>query len=258
MDFAAVMHGRRDGGTPWLRGPARIEGEWVVLDRERAEEYEPDDADDALTDLGAIDRPDQVIAFVRKHGLLKQGPDAADHREPLSDWWASANQVFNTLQLAARLRKAIAGDRDALEYLETTWHPLYYGEDWPAGYDRREILLARMGYAVAQRVSAGLAGVEEQIAAGVQFVSAETGERGSAGTFYFRPRAPHLLALVYHRLARLLVERTPIEPCEECGRIFVVTDRRQRYCSPQCGNRVRFRRWAKTHRRAAPAAQPDE
>jgi hypothetical protein len=41
----------------------------------------------------------------------------------------------------------------------------------------------------------------------------------------------------------------PIATCDECNRVFVIDDKRQKFCEPVCANRARFRRY-KTNRAA--------
>ena len=54
-----------------------------------------------------------------------------------------------------------------------------------------------------------------------------------------------LEGVCYLTVALMLAEKEPIEVCCEptCGHFFVATDGRQKFCTPACGNRARYRRY---------------
>lgn len=70
------------------------------------------------------------------------------------------------------------------------------------------------------------------------------------------PDCPALLIAVYQHLARVVAEDRVLARCQECSALFVVTDRRQKYCPPSpdwkgrtgslCGARDRKRRQRRT------------
>ena len=74
------------------------------------------------------------------------------------------------------------------------------------------------------------------------------------GAFVWAPVAPNVLALAYYFLAVEIVNRKELAECPECHRIFPIHHGRQRFCSPMCANRSRYRRHTDKHRRKAEGA----
>src|SRR5262245_14256171 len=71
----------------WVRGPAKIVDDDVVLEQRQRDTYQPHaQPQGMLFDLAAISEPHDVLRFVRSYGLLWCGPNAEVHREPLDDW----------------------------------------------------------------------------------------------------------------------------------------------------------------------------
>jgi hypothetical protein len=60
------------------------------------------------------------------------------------------------------------------------------------------------------------------------------------GRFEMRLMAPTLLDFCYLNVASILAS-APLAVCSECGRVFVVGDKRQKFCEPKCAGRSRFR-----------------
>ena len=60
-----------------------------------------------------------------------------------------------------------------------------------------------------------------------------------------------LLARAYVQIAMEVTRGIPVEICPVDGRVFAVRDPRQRYCSPQCAGRARYRRFAEKKRSEA-------
>jgi len=57
-----------------------------------------------------------------------------------------------------------------------------------------------------------------------------------------RLMAPTLLDFCYLNVASILAS-APLAVCSECGRVFVVGDKRQKFCEPKCAGRSRFRNY---------------
>jgi hypothetical protein len=102
-------------------------------------------------------------------------------------------------------------------------------------------LIQQVSKVISWLVNQGLDGVEEQIAVASEW------EGGHVGDFLIAVRPPSLTGWAYHQLALLLVNRQPMQTCDECGRSFISKDRRQRFCSATCGNRARQRRFVAQH-----------
>ena len=52
-----------------------------------------------------------------------------------------------------------------------------------------------------------------------------------------------LLGFCYMTIAHAIASREPLATCDECQRVFVVDDARQKFCNPKCAGRARFRRF---------------
>src|SRR5215216_1043245 len=102
----------------WVRGTARIEGDEVVLDCGRAEEYVIHAAKDLPFDLAFLAPLSgrfglelaRVVPFVRRYGLLWHRPGGADDgelREPLDAWQEAAADIAFTIEWYRRLREAV-------------------------------------------------------------------------------------------------------------------------------------------------------
>ena len=226
----------------WLRGEARYDRGWLSLDRATTEEYQPFQESGLLFDLAAVREPQDAIAFVRRYGLLRHGPDDADLREPFSQWQADATTLAGMLAMTRAVRASAAGDEDASAELWQVWEPgLRRAFQAPAADD--DELRQQASVAVAWLVSEGLKGAEERLEADVQWGYGPEEGGGDPGQFHLSIHPPSLLALIYHQLAMLLTGRVPLGTCEECGRFYAMDDPRKRFCSPTCASRSRRRRW---------------
>lgn len=237
--------------TPWLRGEATHEHGWIVLDPSRSAEYQPYEEGDLLWDLAAIRRPIDAVEFVRRYGLLRHGPGSSDFRERFSDWEQEARTLTGYLMLYRALRGALQGDGESLEELRDTWEPNLRPLPSPRGQRLDVSALYRPASEfIAAGISAGLQGAEERVSAAASWENATTGERGNPGAFLLVASTPHLLGHAYHQFALLVVNQKPVAICIACGRVYLVTDPRQNYCTPACARRTRARRHYIKHRQA--------
>lgn len=237
MELTRFARPVRAEPTTWLRGVATIAGEWIVLDPARAEEYEPYGETELVFDLANIRRPPEALVFVQRYGLLRHGPGAGSFRERFADFESEALAFHGLLHLCAFLRRAVNGDAEALGWLRDVWQPHQRPMFQAAAADDGELLM-QVSKVIALVISEGLNGTEQGIVSG-----AEWGDPPALDRFMLAARPPDLLGYAYHQVAMLLVNRVPTAPCQDCGRYFLVTDQRQRYCSKTCGNRARHRRW---------------
>ncbi|MDW8059228.1 MAG: hypothetical protein RMK01_04060 [Thermomicrobium sp.] len=242
--------------TPWLRGPARFRNDYFELDLRRAEEYQPYEHRGQVFEFAELKTPAQALRFIERYGLLWAGPGAQEHRESWGDWLREIRTMNVVLDLAATVRWAHQGKREALDRLQEYGPRL--SEFFEAPASTTDELLAQASTFVAWVVSEGLDGVEQRVSTAVLW-EWQPGTSGPPGTWLFVVRAPHLLAYLYHDLAMLLVQRAPYEQCPECRRFFPRRDARQRFCSDQCADRHRYRRWLQRHggrRPKRPATDP--
>lgn len=225
----------------WLRGPARNNSGWLELDRDRATEYSPSPEDTTiLTDLTGVRTPADAIAFIKEHGLLFSGPEATDFREPFQEWEPHVAIIRAAIRVHLLLNRVVKGpgEAEAMGDLRRHWEPVFQrGVGTDATWSDELLLRYASGF-VGEAVSHGLSGVAE----GVVSLSVDD-PTVPVNVFVQSPQAQNLLGVVYHELAMLIVGQVPLEECGECGRLYVVEDKRQRFCSKKCGGRARYRRW---------------
>jgi len=249
------------GWKRWWRGPAKLDGEWIVLDRARAEEYRMADMleKSVASDFAAIKHPREALEFVAQYGLLEHGiPGADDHRERWSVWEGRARQVSDLFTMYRALTGAMAGEAEALDAL--------WKEALPNVLTRPVVRVQREGRTVEQLYvkPQDPATDEELFLLASRWIMAiiNVGLRGGSGEhhvemwidveepghFVIAPMPPNVAALVYYQAALHIVQHDPLGRCEECSRFFHIADRRQRYCSATCAGRARQRRWARRKR----------
>ena len=232
----------------WYRGPATIEHGVVCLDLNSKEDSYPVPDDDQLVlDLANIKSHADIVAFVGEYGLLRRGsPDSEHYREPLLDWQKTSGELAMVLGYGTLVKQASdilsAGASTAFETLRDL-----VLDDVP---DRRELLndretlLGRFSDLVTMLVNKRLAAVS--------FGLIDTGRFGPdpLGGFTFQPTAPDLETLAFYRAATMLASGAELRRCENCSRQFAVTDNRQRFCRPKCGNQDRARRFREKRKAA--------
>lgn len=221
----------------WIRGPGTYDGEWLELDVKKAKDYGRFEEPDLLFDLAAISRPADAVAFIEKHGLLRAGPSApaAAFRERFSEWEGVANTLRATMQLYKIVQAASAGDKDAVEDLRVNWSR-HWRRDYGVPTSDSELVIQAAAQ-VAASVNTGLRDVRTRI------VSAGLIDDGDPSQYVFMAAAPSLVGFAYHLFALTCVTRQPLAACADCRRFFILTDKRQTYCTPTCSSRARYRRW---------------
>jgi len=227
------------GPRPWLRGPASFDGDWLVLDKQQAVEYHPYEEKGIAFALANVRTPRDAVEFIGKYGMLKHGPEDEDCREAFLEWQQEANCIQNVFFLVRALREGVRGNMELAERVKPNIQYLFSA---PPANERET--LEQIAKTIALIINQGLNGVGQGIAAHqVDF------EVGQLGGFAFIARPHNLLGYIYHELAMLIVNQVPVNTCEGCGRVFLVKDVRQKYCSPQCSNRARFNRWYKKNKK---------
>lgn len=92
-------------GATWAKGQARVENGEIVLDRDRAKEYEfkkPEESERMAFDLAALVRhvgnEREAKSFAGRYGLLWHGWEDLERggecRESLEDWWREAGRLY--------------------------------------------------------------------------------------------------------------------------------------------------------------------
>jgi hypothetical protein len=232
----------------WLRGEARLEGEWIVLDPKRSEKYRPIGEENLVFDLASITQPGEAVVFARKYGLLWHGPGAAQHAEQFSEWEKEATFIRIILMVYAALGSAISGDEDSLNKLRA--YERFWQGWFQAATTSDEELLMQASKFVAWATSEGLRGVEEGVSAAFETDHPPgSGKWGPPGVFLLNAHPPDLLGYAYHQLALTIVRGVPATRCLECGRVFVISHKRMKFCSATCSSRARQRRFGENRRK---------
>jgi hypothetical protein len=229
----------------WARGPARIEGDEIVMYEAMAQEYylfEPTDLMFDLADLAADPaNPDShgALAFVRTYGLLWHGKEdlgSGKCRESLSDWWRESYTFAVTADLYVRLKDSVQSG--TAEPLRTG--PINYSafEDDEITRDD-EALMEFSSLLLAEMISLRLEGCNLGIASSFGLDV----PRREPLTFLLSQNPPNLVSAAYAQLAMAIVNRAPMQNCPGCGRMFIPTSGKQKYHSKSCASTSRWRKW---------------
>lgn len=223
-------------GLPeWVRGPARIIDDEIVLDESRAEHYFLHNVDEALLELAACARAEDFKAFVRRYGLLWHGSDSLNTgqcREALTEWHREAREAKLVVLLYMKLTEAMkTGSVDPMRPLDSLW------SGFPETANDEEYL---------RQHSVGLAGLigARLKSCRVDMIPAFQREENTApNEFVFTHEPPNLLITLYTVFAEIVAQRAEIRECIGCGRLFHPKSGRQKYCSESCASTSRWRRW---------------
>jgi hypothetical protein len=244
----------------WARGPARIVGDEIVLDEDRAEPYHLGEAlyvEFALEDLDEA-YPQSAVAFARKYGLLWHGAEylgTGECRERLSDWWDVAYELHFVLTLYRGLQESVlAGTVEPLERLEEgwtaiDWSRLKVGSKTARSFSEEtldkqpdtgveytdERFLTDASHVLAAFINVGLENCE------MGFLALTT--HTEPGKFSLQLAPKNLVGAAYANYASVISERREIKECPGCGRMFFPESGRQKYCTKSCASTSRWRRW---------------
>jgi len=228
----------------WVRGPAHIVEDQVVLDTRRAEPYFIHEADNDLmfafarlaADLDNLDERD-VLAFVRRYGLLWHGAEdlsSGKCSEPLAEVWAEARFFLELLELYANLRDSVrSGSAGPLRTAKIDFSR-YFGHK--AADD--ETLMAQASLFLGEQVTEALEGCTHGVVSTALDASSSSPDR-----FLLSINPPNLLSLAYVRFAQVIVDRAPMVECSGCGQTFIPESGKQKYCTKSCASTSRWRRW---------------
>ncbi len=155
----------------------------------------------------------------------------------------------DTVGIAAHARqphRAVRGDVTAAMELRTRWgEPIQSWYEQEAATD--EVFYLQATDFLAYWTTRGLENAQPGVGAAA-FYQKDGKPLGGAGDFVLTVDPPTLVGHAYNQFAMLLNQGVPGGRCPECGRVFVIKDRRQRFCSPQCAQRARHRRWKEKNR----------
>jgi hypothetical protein len=248
----------------WARGPARIVGDEIVLDEDRAEPYILGEAlyvEFALEDLDE-DYPQSAVAFARRYGLLWHGADSlgtGECRERLSDWWDVANELHFVLTLYRGVQESLRTESvEPIRALEIDWSAIDWSaltvddgsrHGWPkegpdVELDRGEeyadeVYLADVCQVLADFINLGL----EDCEVGFLSLTMPGEEHNQPGKFGLQIAPQNLVGAAYASYASVIAKRQEIKECPGCGRMFFPGSGRQKYCTKSCASTSRWRRW---------------
>ena len=224
------------------KGPARLEGGWIVLDARRKEAYDPFPQRELLLDFMTVRDPSQAAEFASEYGLLHRYDESDDEwREPADLWLHHAAGIANLLRIAGYLLEAAQGSESSRRLLlESLWPQI--AEDLRQDGLTDEQKLCAFAVQIARDVSLRMEGSSRGIAATCSLLLGPEGRRGPIGAFMFSTVAPHLLTYLYAIAADVLVSEVPLRACVVCGRPFLLEDPRRVYCSDRCSMRARNQR----------------
>ncbi len=229
----------------WMRGPARIVGDEVVLDEDRAEEYYMYEPTELLFDLAEIGPDPQnrdsqnVLAFVRRYGLLWHGADklgSGECREPLNDWWNESYNLAVIADLYVRLKDSVESGSTEILYSGNIDYEAF-GEESIMEDD--DALREFTSLLLAEEISIKLEGCNLGLASSMGL---DVEPRGPLN-FLMTQGPPNLVVSAYAQLAMAIVNRAPMTECPGCGRLFVPESNKQKYHSKSCASTSRWRRW---------------
>jgi hypothetical protein len=232
----------------WVRGPARIVGDEVVLDENRAETYDIHERAKDLVFLELAELawgrnqvdPRAISSFVRKNGLLWHGAEelgSGECRESLEDWRYEALVMTLVLELWSDLRKSIRQDSaDPLRRTLKKYQDIF--EEAPICAGDQE-LMDEVSINLAEVISTKLQNCGMGLSSSVDL---DTGPQGP-GIFLILSSPPDLLSAAYVHLAQFMANRAPIEECQGCGRVFIPLSGKQKYCRKSCASTARWHRW---------------
>ena len=274
-DLTRTQWPLRPLSAEWLRGPAWIDGDDIVMDCASATTYHALAESEIGIELARVKTPQEAVAFVERFGLLgllprprsREEPPWTPRREPFRSFEVVAEELRDILQVARLVRSGADGNTKALRYLhnrlliredeEVTVHDEATGESLTrragdvyspyerfVGADSRTILMFAHEYLVARPLSEGIADLPARV-----HDRTFLGESVPPGSLRVAIKANSLGSVCYLSVALALADRMPVAVCADptCRRPFFPADKRQRFCSRACGNRVRFRRFTDRH-----------
>ncbi|HEV8639137.1 MAG TPA: hypothetical protein VG370_33435 [Chloroflexota bacterium] len=239
----------------WTHGQAEVHGGYVVLLPDTRARYSIPPGPGLALEFSDVRDAEGVRVFATEYGLLtaRQG----DKPEPVTDWLEHATTIREALRLRGLVERA--GQEDPAAWKEirrATGAELRPAFENTKKHDEIRSALGRgvwtdddlALFTVALYVSTTLTGGlwVNRVVTGVWPAPTE-GQRG--WTWVLSPVQTELLGHVYQQAASLVASDQQVRECAECTRLFLVTDRREIFCSRACGGRRRSREWQRRRRR---------
>jgi len=224
------------------------------MDVERGSTYDPLREPKVGLELTKVRTPQDAVEFVERFGLPNiedvETIKAREVRQPFAEIEQLATELRDIVRTAADLRAGVKGDTTAVGRLRTSLLERVRHaagrrlEDKATRMVRalsdREILL-ESGEHVATSLEVGLQGASPMV-----LDRAWQGEAVEPGRLRIALYPMSLAGFCHLTVALALAEREALEICPECDVGFVIEDGRQKFCSPRCAARARFKRFKAT------------
>ncbi len=241
-------------GVTWAKGRARVENGEIVLDLDRAEEYEfnsPEDSERMAFDLAVLARggEKEVVSFAGRYGLLWHGWDdlkrSGECRESLLDWWAESGRLylvglFHDALIKTKRDGSVKPVQDLLRRSGAPGFPFLSPSR--KNFHHNYVTLASL--ILQDMINEGLNGGPNEIP------PSGTGKRRcwwglkvvGPGEFRLAQYPPDLLSRAYSAFSVLIAGNVETRFCPVCGIQFRPKSRRSDAC-PDHVNTYRSQRW---------------
>lgn len=222
-------------GLSWAKGPAKVEGGDVVLDRGRAEPYEflnPEASERMAFELAVLPwhRQDEkeVVRFVRRYGLLSHSAEdvrRGECRESLKDWWREATALHFVGAFYQNLMdsKKSGSAKEIQGFLRQFGYGFRFLKPEAVNFD--QAYMTEASIMLANLINAGLHGR----------LSGKRCEWGlnaidPPGSFRLTQHPPDLISRAYAAFATLIATNVETRFCPVCGKQFRPKTRRSAAC----------------------------
>lgn len=233
-------------GLSWARGPAKIVNGEVILDVDRAEEYEflsPEASERMAFELAALpwhSRDErEVKRFVRLYGLLSHGAEdlkRGENRESLEDWWneATALHFVGACYQTLSDSKGSGSAKKIKDFLRQFGYGFREVESGIVDLDQAYMTEASIW--LANLINAGLNGrrSEQRCVWGLNAIG--------PGNFRLTQHPPDLISRAYAAFATLIANSAETRFCKVCGKQFRPKTKRSWACSDAHATTLRSRK----------------
>jgi hypothetical protein len=249
----------------WTKGPARIEGDKITLDGNKARPYllfEESEPGRLLMDLAELHQLGLIVNqhilnkrvrnpalakdFARRHGMLWHQPqkDGGDCQESWRSWLIAGYELSVTIALYEKLREAIT--TDSTENLRAFLRNMRDVGNAYGAIPANDELLEHVSILLAEQITRGLEGCSPTLLAACSLERRPGEKEGPPGDFRASINPSNLVAVAYYELVALIESKAQFRECVGCGKHFrlnpEIHHRDRTYCENACYDRTRKRR----------------
>jgi hypothetical protein len=232
----------------WVRGRAHVADGEIILDASKTETYAFGQLDNLPLDLASLDEgsPEQIVAFVRRYGLLWHGPDELGHGttqlcESVQEWWHVIVELGNTINFYVDLRKAKKDDpQDTLRKSASPLfaHAFIKGLKAEKNQQWTDEDYVKLGN---ELLSAWLDDKASGCTLGTVPVAGQDA-RVRPGQVLLTYHPPDLETAAYTELAMFIASQQELRSCRGCGSWFRPKSDKHLYHNESCATNARQRR----------------